>query len=160
LLVLSSAGEGLGLMQLGVERGTVSERLVKASGALTLRYEITQVVQSLVIVYLGAVALRFIGASFHRRHTYTECFTTLAYSLSPLFLLRLLDGLPAFNTWACYGIGVFLALSLFYRGLPIILRPDPSNALGLFVFCSFLLLGATALAHFVAVLVLDEKLRI
>ena len=56
------------------------------------------------------------------------------------------------------GIGIFLALSFLYRGIPVVMQPDPSNALGLFLFCSILLLGATGLAHFVAVLVLDEKL--
>jgi len=151
-------GEALGLMHLGVETGAVTERLVKAAGTLVLRYELTHVALSLITVYLGAVALKMIGASFHHRHSYRDCFTILAYSMSPLFLLRLLDGLPAINTWACYGIGIFLALSLFYRGLPFVLRPDPSNALGLFLFCSFLLLVATGLAHFVAVLVLEEKI--
>jgi hypothetical protein len=113
---------------------------------------------SLAIVYLGSIALQKIGASFHRRHSYQECFTTLVYSLSPLYLMRVLDGVPAMDTWACYGIGIFLALSLLYRGIPFIMRPDPSNALGLFVFCSFLLLLSTGLAHWVATLVLAEQL--
>jgi hypothetical protein len=158
LLLLTSVGEALGLMYLGVERGTVTDRVVKASETLALRYELTQAVLSLVIVYLGALSLKMIGASFHRTHSYTECLTTLAYSVSPLFLFRLLDGVPAINTWVCYGIGIFLTLSLFYRGIPFIMRPDPSNALGLFLFCSFLLLVATGLAHFVAAQVLDEKI--
>jgi hypothetical protein len=158
VLLLASAGEGLGLVYLGVERGTVSERVVKALPVLALRYELVQIVFSLVIVYLGAVALRGIGASFHRRHSYTSCFTTLAYSLSPLFLLRLLDAVPAIHTWVCYGIGIFLALSFLYRGIPFVMQPDPSNALGLFLLCAVLLMGATGLAHFVAVSVLDEKI--
>src|SRR5262245_3278500 len=133
LLVLTSLGEALGLMKLGMERGTVTLTLVKVPPDLALRFQLVQVALSLLIVYLGAIALKQIGASFHRKHTYQECFTTLAYSLSPLFLSRLLDGVPALNSWACYGIGIFLSLSLFYRGIPFIMRPDPSNALGLFV---------------------------
>ena len=158
VLLLASVGEAMGLVYLGVERGTVTDRVVKVSQALALRYELVQIVFSLVIVYLGSVALKGIGASFHRKHSYTQCFTTLAYSLSPVFLLRLLDTVPAINTWVCYGIGIFLALSFLYRGIPVVMQPDPSNALGLFLFCSILLLGATGLAHFVAALVLDEKL--
>ena len=158
VLLLASAGEALGLVYLGVERGTVTQRIVKVTPDLALRYELLQIAFSLVIVYLGALALKGIGASFHRRHSYTQCFTMLAYSMSPLFLLRLLDAAPAVNTWVCYGIGIFLALSFLYRGLPFIMQPDPSNALGLFLFCSVLLLGATGLAHFVAALVLDEKI--
>ena len=38
--------------------------------------------------------VKSIGETFHGRHTYTQAFTTVAYSLSPLFLLRLLDAFP------------------------------------------------------------------
>lgn len=159
ILLLAVVAEGLGLLKFGLERSSLlSTNLVKPSQALVLRYELTVAILTLVIVYGGAVALKAIGASFHRRHSYRECFTTLAYSISPLLLVRILDGFPAINTWACYGIGIFLTLSLFYRGIPFIMRPDPSNALGLFVFCSFLLLVATGLAHFVAARVLDDRL--
>src|SRR5262249_55320137 len=101
LLALTSSGEALGLIKLGMERG-VTAREVKVSPELALRYELVQIGLSLVIVYLGAVALQKIGASFHRQHRYTDCFTTLAYAMSPLYLLRLLDGLPVMNTWVCY----------------------------------------------------------
>src|SRR6185436_18953723 len=121
-----------------------------------LRYEAIQVLLSLLVVYGGAWVLIHVGASFHRRHTYLECFTTLAYSFTPFLALRMLDGVPAINTWVCYGIGIFLTISLFYRSIPFILRPDPSNALGLVLFCTFLLMVTTALAHFVAVMVLEE----
>jgi len=158
LLILTSLGEALGLLRLGLERGELTLRVVKPDPGLVTRYELLQVTGTLLIVYLGAVALQRIGASFHRRHSYKECFTTLAYSISPLLLLRLLDGVPSVPTWLCYGVGAFLMLSLFYRSIPFIMRPDPSNALGLFVFCSFLLLMATGLAHYLATLVLEEKL--
>ena len=158
LLAVTSLAEAFGMLRLGMEHGTLTTTLVKPPVELLLRYELVQVGLSLAIVYLGSIALQKIGASFHRRHSYQECFTTLAYSLSPLYLMRVLDGVPAMDTWACYGIGIFLALSLLYRGIPFIMRPDPSNALGLFVFCSFLLLMATGLAHWVATLVLAERL--
>lgn len=158
LLLLTTLGEAFLMWKLGVEKGTVNLKVVGISTELLLRYELVQVVSSLIIVLFGAVALQKIGSSFHRKHTYAECLTTLSYSLSSLFLMRLVDGLPVVETWLCYGAGIFLALSVLYRGIPFILRPDPSNALGLFVFCSFLLLSTTALAHWLATLVLDEKL--
>lgn len=158
ILLLASVGEGLGLINLGVEKGAIVERLIKPPLELVLRYEVVQAVLTLLVVYGGAAALKAIGASFHRRHAYTECFTTLAYSISPLLLLRILDGVPAMHTWACYGIGIFLSLTLLYRAIPFIMRPDPSSALGLFLFCSFLLVGGTALAHFVATQVLEERI--
>lgn len=158
LLVLTSLGEALGILKLGLERGALTLKVMHASQELIIRYEVLRAMCILLIVYLGAFALQQIGASFHRRHSYRECFTTLAYSISPLLLLQILDGVPAVSTWACYGIGAFLMLSLFYRSIPFIMRPDPSNALGLFIFCSFLLLAATGLAHYFTVLVLEQKL--
>jgi hypothetical protein len=158
LLGLTSLGEALGMLRLGMEQGEMTVRVVKPDSNLVLRYELWQVACTLIIVYLGAAALQRMGASFHRRHSYKECFTTLSYSISPLLLMRLLDGVPAVSTWVCYAIGIFLTLSLLYRSIPFILRPDPSSALGLFVLGSFLLLGATGLAHYLATLVLQGKL--
>lgn len=158
LLALSALVESLGLMQLGIERGALGLRMVKAPLELVLRYQLVQVALSLLVLYGGAALLRPIGLSFHRRHSYQECFTTLAYCLSPIYLLRMLAGLPAVSTWVCFGIGVFLAVSQLYRGIPFILKPDPSSALGLFVLTCVLLVASTGLAHFLAVLVLQEKI--
>lgn len=160
LLLLSAVVEAAGLRRFGVERGNFIEKIVPVSEALALRYEVVQMLLSLVILYGGSALLKPIGASFHRRHTYLECFTTLAYSLAPLFLARMLSPLPVMNTWVCFGIGIFLAVSLLYRGIPVIMKPDPSSAIGLFVFCAFLLIGSTALAHFVADLVLRGKILV
>jgi hypothetical protein len=131
LLLLSAAAEGAALIKLGL---------------------------SLLVVVAGAAVLQKIGQSFHHRHTYSECFTTLAYSLSPLFLLRIFAGFPAIPTWGCWAVGILLSVSALYRGIPRIMRPDPSNALGLYLLSSLLLIVATGLAHFVAALVLNEKI--
>jgi Yip1-like protein len=157
LLLVTSAGEAFGLMRLGFEHGRVTETLTKAPLNLAVRYEVVQAAFTLFIIYAGSALLKLVGSSFHRRHSYQECFTTLAYCIAPLLFLRMLDGVPAINTWVCFGIGIFLTLSLLYRGIPFIMRPDPSNALGLFILCSLLLLVTTGLAHFVAQLVLDER---
>ena len=158
LLLLSAVVESLGLMQLGIERGALGLRMVKAPLDLVVRYQLVQLALSLLVLFGGAALLRPIGLSFHRRHSYQECFTTLAYCLSPIYLLRMLDALPAVNTWVCFGIGLFLAVSQLYRAIPFILKPDPSSALGLFMLTTVLLVASTGLAHFLAVLVLEEKL--
>jgi hypothetical protein len=51
-----------------------------------------------------------------------------------------------------------LAISLFYRGLPRVLKPDPSNALGVYLLCSMLIVVLTALTHFLVTAILDEKI--
>ena len=156
LLLLSAAAEGAALIKFGREQGPL-DTMKPVSQALVLRYEIAQLGLSLLVVVGGAAVLQKIGQSFHRRHTYSECFTTLAYSLSPLFLLRVFAGFPAIHTWACWAVGILLAVSALYRGIPRIMRPDPSNALGLYLLSSLLLIVVTGLAHFVAGLVLNEK---
>ncbi len=157
LLMLSAAAEGAALIKFGREQGPL-DTMKPVSQALALRYEIAQLGLSLLVVVAGAAVLQKIGQSFHRRHTYSECFTTLAYSLSPLFLLRVLAGFPAIHTWACWAVGILLSVSALYRGIPRIMRPDPSNALGLYLLSSLLLIVVTGLAHFVAGLVLSEKI--
>ncbi len=157
LLLLSAAVEGAALIKFGREQGPL-DTMKPVSQGLVLRYEIAQLGLSLLVVVAGAAVLQKIGQSFHRRHTYAECFTTLAYSLSPLFLLRVFAGLPAIHTWASWAVGILLSVSALYRGIPRIMRPDPSNALGLYLLSSLLLIVVTGLAHFVAGMVLNEKI--
>lgn len=157
IMIVSFAIEGWLIMQFGVERARFVERTVRVPQDVIIRYEIVQLVLGLIIAFGGAATFRMIAQSFHRRHSYTECFATLGYSLGPYFLLRILDGWPALITWIPFAIGVLLALSVLYRGIPRLMKPDPSNALGVYLLCSMLLIVVTALAHFIATLVLAEK---
>jgi hypothetical protein len=161
LMAISSVAEGWGLLHFGLERSSIGGlpmRHAKVSPELVSRYELVQFVFGLVLVFGGAMLYRKIGESFHRRHSYGETFVTLAYSISPVFLLRMFDGLPHLNTWVCWGIGIALSVAALYRGIPRIMKPDPSNALGLYLLCSLLLVVTSGLAHFFANLVLHEKL--
>jgi hypothetical protein len=158
LLLVVFALEGFALVRFGEEQGTLFERVVPVSRDLAIRYETIQFALSLLVIFGGAWLLKKMGDGFHRRHTYQEAFTAVAYSLSPFFLLRILDGWPAINTWICWGIGIFLSVAVLYRGLPRIMKPDPTNALGLYLLASMLLISVSGLAHFLAVRVLEEKL--
>ncbi len=157
ILLLSVAGESLGLLKLGMWEGDVVPRLVKPSQALVMRYEVVQTLLDLLIIFGGALFLKKLGDGFHRKHSYGQCFATLGYSLGPLYLVRVLDGVPAINTWICYAVGILLAVSAVYRGIPYVMKPDPSNALGLYVMASFALIVTTGLAHFLAIQVLEQK---
>ena len=161
LMLLSGAAETWGLIRFGLERSTLGDlpaRHIKIRPELAFRYQAAQLTFGFLIVFGGALLYRKIGEGFHRRHSYAETFTTLAYSISPLFLLRTLDGLPALNTWVCWAIGITLSIAALYRGIPRIMKPDPSNALGLYLLCSMLLVAISGLAHFFANLVLQEKI--
>jgi Yip1 domain len=158
IMLVAFAVEGWMLLQFGMLRGRVVERLVRPTPELVLRFEVAQFVLGLAICFGGAWLFRKIGESFYRRHSYTECFVALGYSLGPYFLARMLDGWPDLNTWIAWGVGALLAVSLLYRGIPRLMKPDPSNALGLYLLCSLLLLIITGLAHFVATLVLEQRI--
>jgi len=161
LMLLTGSAATWELIHFGVERSTIGDlpsRMIKVSPELAFRYQAVQLAFGLVIVFGGAVLYRVIGQGFHRRHTYTETFTTIAYAISPILLLRALEGLPHFNTWVCWAIGAFLAVAVLYRGIPRIMKPDPSNALGLYLLCALFLLAFSGLAHFFANLVLQEQL--
>jgi hypothetical protein len=155
LLLLSMAVESMGLLKFGRRENDLISRIVQPSQALVIRYQAAQVLADLVIIFGGAWLLQKIGEGFHRRHTYSECFATLGYGLGPLYLMRLLDAVPAINTWVCYGVGVLAAL---YRGIPRVMKPDPSNALGVYLMASLVVIAVTGIGHYLAVLVLEEKI--
>ena len=157
LLLVSAAAEGAALIKFGREQGPLDQVMPFAQD-LVIRYEVAQTVLSLLVVFGGAWLLQRIGAGFHRPHTYSECFVTLAYALGPLFLLRIPAGLPAVNSWICWAVGILLSVAALYRGIPRIMKPDPTNALGLYLLFSFVLIVVAGLAHFVAGLVLTERL--
>lgn len=158
LLLLGTAVEIWGMMKLGHDQGDIVERRANVPQDLAIRYAAAQVALGLLTAFVGGLALKKLSEGFHRRHTYTEAFATFGFSLGPIFLTRMLDGLPFFNTWICWGLGALLAVSVLYRGIPRIMKPDPSSAIGLYLTGSFLLLALTGIAHYVAQLVLHEKL--
>jgi hypothetical protein len=160
LLILSIAVESLGLMKLGMWEGEFSPRLVKPSQELVIRYQTAQLILDLFIIFVGSWLFQSMAQGFHRHHTYSESFATLAYSLGPLYMARMLDGIPAMNTWICYGIGVLLSIAALYRGIPRVMKPDPSNALGLYLMASLCLLVISGLAHLLAVWVLEQKVLV
>ena len=158
IMLLSFAAEAWLLSRFGMERGHLTQRLAAVPQDVIIRYEVAQFALGLLICFLGAFLIQILSQSFHRRHTYSDSFATLGYSLGPYFLCRILDGWPVINTWVAWAIGAVLAISLLYRGLPRVLRPDPSNALGVYLMCSMVALAITAICHYFAVLILSEKI--
>ena len=111
--------------------------------------EAAQLVLSLAVVFVGANLVKSIGETFHGRHTYTQAFTAVAYSLSPLFLLRLFDAFTGISPWATWAIGIVLSIAVLYHGVPRMMEPDPSHAFGLYLMSALLLVLVTGLARFV-----------
>jgi hypothetical protein len=157
LLLIASAIESYGLMTWGRERG-MSNKASPVPMDVLMRYEAAQFVFSFALLFVGAWLVKLIAEGFHRRHSYTQAFVTTAYSLGPMFLCRALNAIPGINPWITWGIGIFLAAAALYRGLPRIMKPDPSSALGLYIMTALVYILASGLANFLAIRVLDEKI--
>jgi len=157
LMLISLGIEAFVLSKWGEARG-LSGHINKIAQPIVLHYALTHLVLWLAVVFLGAKILQRIGESFHSEHNYRQCFVTLAYALSPLFLARILDAWPAMNTWVCWAIGAILSVAVMYQGLPRLMNPDQTNALGIYLVSSIMILIVTGAAHYVAVLVLHENI--
>ena len=156
LLLLTSAAEAYGLTHWGKWEGDISHRKY-FSVAEALIVGAAQVVLSLAVVLVGAKLVKSIGETFHGQHTYTQAFTTVAYSLGPLFLLRFFDAFTGVWPWATWAIGIVLSVAVLYHGVPRMMQPDPSHAFGLYVISSLLLALVTAIVRFVTAAYLQGK---
>ena len=64
-----------------------------------------------------------------------------------MFLLRLLDPFPGMNPFLTWLAGILLSIWILYDGLPRLLLPDPTHALGLYMSSSIVLFMATGLVR-------------
>jgi hypothetical protein len=158
LLLLGTVVEVWGMMKLGYDKGDIVERRVKLEQNPAIRYASAELGLGLLTAFVSALLFKKVSQGFHRRHSYRETFATVGYSLGPIYLARMIDALPGVNTWLCWGVGAILGISVLYRGIPRLMKPDPSSALGLYLICSLLFLALTGVAHYVGQLVLQEKL--
>lgn len=156
LLLLTSAAEGYGLVHWGKWQGEVG-RLKKFPFGEAAIVEAGQVLLSLLVVFAGANLLKAIGETFHGRNTYMQAFTAVAYGLSPLFLLRLLDAFSIISPWVSWSIGILLSVAVLYNGVPRMMEPDPAHAFGLFLMSALLLVLVSGMVRFVTASYLQGK---
>jgi hypothetical protein len=146
-VILPAVAEGYGLHHWGKYR-EIGPRRFYTRGEVLI-FEAGQTLLYIAVVFIGAKLIKSIGETFHGRHTFAQAFASVAYGLSPLFLLHLLDGLKDVSPWVTWAIGIMLSIGVLYQGLPRMMEPDPSHAFGLYLMGSLLLLLITGLARFV-----------
>lgn len=157
LMVITLGLEAYALMHLGERRG-LTDQYSKIPEVLALRYGLAGLGLNLLVIFFGARLVQIIANNFHGQHTYLQCFSVLAYGLSPIFLGHVLDAAPFLNTWVCFGIGMTLSAAVLYQGVPLILRPDHAKALGLYFVVVLLISALAAMAHLFSLLVLRGEL--
>jgi hypothetical protein len=147
LLLLTTLSEGYGLVHWGKWQSI--GRLKMFSVAETVVVEAAQFLLSVLVVFAGANFIKSLGETFHGQHNYQQAFTTVAYGLSPLFLMRLLDAFAGISPWVSWTIGIMLSIAVLYHGVPRMMEPDPSHAFGLFFMSALLLLLLTGMVRYV-----------
>ena len=148
MILLVCVAEGYGLVHWGKPRGEISN-LKQFTQSFAIAYEGAQFILSLATIFLVAQLVKSLGGTFHGRHTFNQTFTLAAYGLSPLFLLRLFDAFPNVSPWLTWLVGIVLCIAVLYSGIPLIMRPDPPHALGLYLMTSVFVFMITGLLRFV-----------
>lgn len=110
-------------------------------------FETAQFLLTLFTVFVAALLFKKINETFREGHHYTPAFTVVAYGLSPLFLLQLLNAAPMMNPWTPWAIGVVLSVWILYQGLPRVLLPDPVHAFGLYLSASIVVILMTGVTR-------------
>jgi len=154
-VLLISAAEGYGLHHWGRARELGPRRLYN-SGEVII-FEAAQFILFVAVVFIGARLIKSVGETFHGRHTFTQTFVLVAYGLSPLFLLHMLNAVKDISPWMTWAIGIILSMAVLYQGVPRMMEPDPPHAFGLYLMSSVLLLFITGLARFVTAWYLQGK---
>jgi hypothetical protein len=159
LLLLTSAVEGYGLHRWGKEQKGEVSYLKKFTVPETVVVEAAHSVLLLIVVFVGARAAQSFAGTFHRRHTFTNAFTVIAYGLGPLLVLRMLDLSAAITPWVPWGVGIVLTMAVLYQGLPCVMRPDPPHAIGLYFLTSMTLMVIAGLVHLVYVFYVEGRFK-
>jgi hypothetical protein len=139
LILLTSIAEGYGLTHWGKSH-QIEKKFVKSY--TPTEAVIIEAAQSLVFVglaFLGAAAAKNYSSTFHRRSTYRQAFTAIAFGMGPLLILRLADLPDVLFPWIPWAVGMVLTVGVLYIGLPCMLKPDPPHAFGLYVMTSLTL---------------------
>ena len=155
-MLMASIAEGVGMVGSrkwhagihGVKHFTVSEAMV---------WEMMQLMLMLAVIALCAYLIRLMGETFNSHYPYRQALTVVIYTLSPLFLFRLLGALPWISLWIPWGIGIFLSLKILYCGLPRILQSHLSHALGLFFISSVFVIVLTGAERLVFIQCLNGQ---
>lgn len=150
MVLISGAAEGYGLVRWGKPHDDTGYQTIrKLTAGEAVVYEVFQALLTVFVVLLAARILKALGETFHGRHSFTQAFKTIAYGLSPLFVLRLLDTFPQVGPWTSWGLGILFSVVILYQGLPRVMMPDPPHAFGLYLMNSLLLILITGLARFI-----------
>lgn len=98
-------------------------------------------------VVVTALLVFKISQTFQDRLTFLQVFTTIAYGLSPMFLVRFLDYFATMHPAVTWLIGMALTIWTLYQGIPRVMQPDPTHAFGVYLSATFVVILTSGLAR-------------
>jgi hypothetical protein len=149
MMLLVAVVNGFGLVKWGEPQAGLFDYIHKSTVGEAVIFEAAHSLLTLLAIVVCAVLIKILGENFHGRYTYKQTFTLVIYGLSPMFLLRLLDAVPAIIPWVTWAIGITLSIAVLYQGMWYVMQPAPPNAFALYFMSSLLLAASTGLERFV-----------
>jgi hypothetical protein len=157
-MALSIAGEIAGRNYLAQNDPELSYKVIPHD--LIGRYGGAELAAGLLVVFLAAYMFKTVSGTFHSRSTYTQCFVAMAYATGPYYLFHLLDAIPELNPWISFSVGILLSFAALYNAVPLVVKPDPPHAFGLFLMGGIVLTMLSILARLFTVEVLSGKIKL
>jgi Yip1 domain len=158
MMLLAAAAEGFRLVEWGEPQAGIFHRIQKFTAGEAVIFEVLHSLLTLLAIVICGVLIKILGETFHGRFTYKQTFTLVICGLSPMFLLRLLDMVPAIIPWVTWGIGIALSIKVLHQGIWFVMQPAPPNAFALYFMSSLLLIASTGLERFVTAWYLAGRL--
>ena len=149
MMLLVAVVDGFGLVEWGEPQAGIFHRIHKSTVGEAVIFEAAHSLLTLLAIVICGVLTKILGETFHGRYTCKQTFTLVIYGLSPMFLLRLLDAVPAIVPWATWGIGIALSIMVLHQGVWYVMQPALPNAFALYFMSSLLLAATTGLERFV-----------
>ena len=149
MMLLVAVVNGFGLVKWGEPQAGLFDYIHKSTVGEAVIFEAAHSLLTLLAIVVCGVLVKILGETFHGRYTYKQTFTLVIYGLSPMFLLRLLDAVPAIIPWVTWGIGIALSIKILHQGIWFVMQPAPPNAFALYFMSSLLLVASTGLERFV-----------
>lgn len=124
-----------------------------------IRYGAIQFAAGVIVAFFVARLIKLLSETFHNRNTYAQCFAVTAYALGPFYLMHILDALPILSPWITFAVGVVFAFGAIYHAIPLVLKPDPPHAFGLFLMSGIFLAMVSLLGRMATLQFLPGKIH-
>jgi hypothetical protein len=132
MMCVTALIEGHGLMLFGQQQ--VAQGMNnRFTFAKVFAYEAGSAVVTLGLIVLAAAFITSFANACHARNHFRQSLAVMFHAVGPLFLVQWFNGFPNMFFWLTWLLGVALAMSALYHGLPRLLQPDPPSAMGLYI---------------------------